>query len=173
MRISDLGYVGINALTPDIMLHLRQDIANRGLRIQHQTTADYWDNGIGITTNNYKFYFNNLFRADISSVDGAYTQSSDSRLKKDIESMEPVLNKVAQLKPVTFHYNDFVGNGPKSTGFIAQDVELLFPDLVREGDDGYKGLVYDGFAVIAIKAIQEQQKIIDDLLKRIEALESK
>lgn len=173
MRISDLGYVGINDLSPATMLHIKQDIANRCLRIEHQTTTDYWENGIGTTTLNYKFYFNNLFRADISSVDGAYINSSDRRLKQDIESMEPVLNKVAKLNPITFHYADFEGIGPKSTGFIAQDVELLFPDLVREGDDGYKGLVYDGFAVIAIKAIQEQQKIIDDLLKRIEALENK
>ena len=173
MRISDAGYVGINVTTPTQIVHLRQDAANRGFRIQHQSTADYWDNGIGTTTNNYKFYFNNLFRADISSTDGAYTQSSDRRLKQDIEDMSSVLNKVNQLKPTTFHYIDYTGSGPKSTGFIAQDVELLFPDLVREGDDGYKGLVYDGFAVIAIKAIQEQQKIIEDLQKRIEELENK
>jgi endosialidase-like protein len=173
LRIDDLGYVGINVIAPGQLLHLKQTLSNKGLRIEHNSATDYWENGVGVTTKNYKFYYNNLFRADISSTDGAYTQSSDRRLKQDIEDMSSVLNKVNQLKPTTFHYIDYAGSGPKSTGFIAQDVEPLFPDLVRETDDGYKGLVYDGFAVIAIKAIQEQQKIIEDLQKRIEELENK
>ena len=171
MRITDIGRVGINELTPDMMLHIKQDVSNKALRMEHQSTTEYWENGIGVTTKNYKFYYNNLFRADISSVDGAYTQSSDRNLKKDIDDMESVLDKVKQLKPSTFNYVDFNGIGPKSIGFIAQDVESIFPDLVRDGDDGYKGLVYDGFAVIAIKAIQEQQKIIEELQKKIEMLE--
>jgi endosialidase-like protein len=171
VRITDIGRVGINELTPDQMLHLKQDVANKGFRIEHQSATDYWENGIGTTTKNYKFYYNNLFRADISSVDGAYTQSSDRRLKKNIQDLEPVMEKVSQLKPATFHYLDNNGLEPSSTGFIAQDVEQLFPDLVRDTDDGYKGIVYDGFAVIAIKAIQEQQKIIEELKQRIEELE--
>jgi hypothetical protein len=173
IRVNATGYVGINELTPDMMLHVKQDLANKSIRHEHQSTADYWDNGVGTTTKNYKFYYNNLFRADISSTDGAYTNSSDRRLKKDIVYMNSILDKVAKLKPATFKFIDNDGSAPKSTGFIAQEVEELFPELVRETDDGYKGLVYDGFAVIAIKAIQEQQKIIEDLQKRIEELEKR
>lgn len=171
MRINDAGQVGINQLSPDQMLHIKHNVANKCIRLEHQSASDYWENGVGTTTKNYKFYYNNLFRADISSVDGSYTQSSDRNLKKDIKDMESVLDKVKQLKPSTYNYIDFNGIGPKSMGFIAQDVEPIFPDLVRDGDDGYKGLVYDGFAVIAIKAIQEQQKIIEELQKKIEMLE--
>ncbi|MDB3906535.1 hypothetical protein N9355_03600 [Crocinitomicaceae bacterium] len=72
LRINEIGRIGINQLSPDQMLHIKQDAANRGLRIEHQSTTDFWDNGIGTTTKNYKFYYNNLFRADISSTDGAY-----------------------------------------------------------------------------------------------------
>ena len=82
-----------------------------------------------------------------------------------------MMEKVSQLKPLTFQYLDNSGQEPSTTGFIAQDVEQLFPDLVRDTDSGYKGIVYDGFAVIAIKAIQEQQKIIEELKQRIEELE--
>jgi hypothetical protein len=173
LRINEQGYTGINTLSPELMLHLKQDVANRGLRIEHQSTTEYWENGIGLNTKNYKFYYLGVTKADISSVDGAYTTFSDRKLKQDIQNISPVLDKVNQLKPVTFHYIDYKGNGPRSTGFISQDVEKLFPDLVREGDNGYKGLVYDGFAVIAIKAIQEQQKIIEQLQKRIEELENR
>ena len=171
MRINASGHVGINTTSDDMMLFVRQDVANRGIRTQHQSTTDYWDTGVGTTTKNYKFYYNNLFRADISSVDGAYTMSSDKRLKKDIEYMAPVLDKVNQLDPATYYYIDTENeDAPRSLGFVAQDVEPLFPDLVRTTDNGYKGLVYDGFAVISIKAIQELDQKITEMQMEIEAL---
>jgi hypothetical protein len=172
MRINDAGYVGINSTAPGMMLHIRQDIANRGLRIQHETATDYWDNGIGVTTKNYKFYYNNLFRADISSTDGAYTQSSDRRLKRDIAPLGNVLDKVMQLQPSTYQYIDNAVEDPRSTGFVAQDVEPLFPDLVREVDDGYKGIVYDGFAVVSIRAIQELNEKVEQLQAELNALKN-
>ena len=61
----------------------------------------------------------------------------------------------------------------KIIGFLAQDVQVLFPELVKHREDEYLGLNYDDFGVIAIKAIQEQQKIIDELLERIKELEDK
>ncbi|MEZ5082842.1 MAG: tail fiber domain-containing protein [Bacteroidales bacterium] len=173
IRISEIGRVGINELSPEMMLHIKQDVANLAIRFEHQNTADQWQNGIGTSTKNYKFYYNNLSRADISSVDGAYVATSDIKLKKEIHSLEPVLSKVIQLKPATYYYIDNTNNaGPRSTGFIAQEVEELFPDLVRESDDGYKGLVYDGFAVISIKAIQELNDKITLLEQEIEELKT-
>ncbi len=56
VRITDIGRVGINELTPDMLLHIKQDVSNKGLRIEHNSTTDYWENGIGVTTKNYKFY---------------------------------------------------------------------------------------------------------------------
>jgi hypothetical protein len=63
-------------------------------------------------------------------------------------------------------------------GFIAQDVEKQFPQLVNQMD-GYLGVNYSGFSVLAIKAIQEQQEIIekqqsviDQLLERVTKLEA-
>ena len=104
-----------------------------------------------------------MFRADISSVDGFYTQSSDRRLKKDIKNMNSVLTKAGNLKPSTDYMIDDIKKSGRSVGFIAQEVELLFPELVREADEGFMGLVYDGVAVIAIKAIQKQKTQIDAL----------
>lgn len=170
MRITDLGRVGINELTPEMMLHIKQDAANRGFRIEHQTATDHWDNGIGTTTKNYKFYYNDLFRADISSVDGAYTQSSDRRLKKDIVYMGSVLERIMQLKPATYNYIDNEPGSVRSTGFVAQEVADVFPNLVRDMEDGYKGVVYDGFAVVSIRAIQELNEKVTQLKKEIEIL---
>ena len=171
MRIDHTnGYIGIGTGLPSQMIHIKQTIANKGIRIEHQSTNDYWENGVGTTTKNYKFYHNNIFRADISSVDGSYAQSSDRRLKRDIKYMDNVLNEVLQLKPSTYFYKDNPDTKIRSTGFIAQEVEEFFPMLVRELDDGYKGLVYDGFAVISIKAIQELNDKITQMQLEIDGL---
>ena len=84
--------------------------------------------------------------------------------------MQPVMNKVMQLEPSTYHYIDNPADAQRSTGFVAQDVEPLFPNLVRTTDDGYKGIVYDGFAVISIKAIQELNRKIEALEAEVKAL---
>ncbi len=167
------GYVGVGTITPGISFHIKQVTANRALRIEHESNTNYWENGIGVSTGNYKFYYNGAFKSDISSVDGAYVQASDLRLKRDIEVMEPVLAKVALLKPYTYHYIDNAADAVRSTGFVTQDVEQVFPNLVRETDNGFKGLVYDGFAVISIKAIQELQAEIELLKQEINSLKKK
>ena len=163
--ITEEGYVGVNRTLPEMMVHIKQEIANRSLRHEHQSTTDFWDNGIGTTTKNYKFYYNNLFRADISSVDGSYTQASDGRLKRNVEPLPSVLDQVKRLKPSSYFYVDSAENAPRSIGFVAQEVEPFFPNLVRESDEGFKSLVYDGFAVISIKAIQE----VDQKVSHLEA----
>ena len=84
-----------------------------------------------------------------------------------------------QLQPKTYHFTN--GDDPRrSYGFLAQEVEKLFPEFVFSSEGGLKGIAYSNFSVIAVKAIQEQQQIIDrqqiqlnELLKRIEALEKK
>lgn len=172
VRITDTGRVGINELTPDMLLHIRQDVSNKGIRIQHNSTTDYWENGIGVTTKNYKFYYNNLFRADISSVDGSYTQSSDRRLKRNITSLDSVLARVRKLTPSSYQLVDSADDSAKSIGFIAQDVRPLFPELVRMVDDGDSmGLVYDGFAVISIQAIKEMAERMDQMQRQLDDLE--
>ena len=61
-------------------------------------------------------------------------------------------------------------------GFIAQEVQDYFPELVHENIDDKTGesfytLNYDGITVVAVKAIQEQQEIIEQLASRIKDLE--
>ena len=55
-------------------------------------------------------------------------------------------------------------------GFIAQEMEAIIPEVVN-GEDGSKGLAYGHLTAVLVKAIQEQQTIIDDLKSRIETLE--
>ncbi|MEO5564107.1 MAG: tail fiber domain-containing protein [Chitinophagaceae bacterium] len=166
--------VGIGTTTPTTKLTVKQDIANRGIMWQHETLTDSWTVGIGTNTLNCRFEFNGVLRGQISSVDGTYITGSDMRYKEAIEVVPDVLSRTLQLKPFSYYYKDsrqFAQH--RSIGFIAQEVEKLFPEMVYDIDGGYKGINYAGFAVVAIKAVQEQQEKIASLEARLQKLEAK
>lgn len=109
--------------------------------------------------------------------DSNWDFSSDQRLKKDIEDEQPLLEKVMQLKVKRYNWKWGDPNlQRKDYGFIAQEVQPLFPDLVTSTyheklGAGTLALGYTSFGVIAIKAIQEQQMQIvrqQDLLEQQE-----
>jgi len=165
MRIDKNGNVGIGTITPGAKLHVKQVIGNVGIRTEHHNTADYWETGVGTNSLNYKFLYNSTIVADIDHSTGSYNVLSDKRLKTDISEMKNVIEKVKKLKPVYYRYKTAPHN-KLSMGFIAQDVEVLFPESVSRFEDSdsgiiYKGLRYDDFGVIAVKAIQEQQQQIE------------
>jgi hypothetical protein len=109
--------------------------------------------------------------AYILDTTGEYVVNSDERLKRDIEPLPSVLDNVMQLQASSYQFvNQSNQDTRRSIGFIAQDVQPLFPELVSE-KDGTLGLSYAQFAVVAIKAIQEQQAEIEELRARLEALE--
>ncbi len=59
----------------------------------------------------------------------------------------------------------------RQLGLIAQDVEKIFPELVRTDDKGYKAVSYEKLTVILLESLKEQQKQIDEQNERIERLE--
>lgn len=99
--------------------------------------------------------------------------ASDAALKTDVVAYEPVLDRVMKLRPVRFTWK---ADGSHGSGFIAQEVEGLFPDLVHEGlvtaatGRPMKSVVYDRFGMLAIAAIKELKTTYD---ARLAALEQK
>lgn len=162
MTLSTSGYFGIGALNPSIKLHVKQNIPNKAIELQHEVQDDFWTIGIGTNTLNCRFEFNGTPKAQISSFDGSYVIGSDLRLKETVEPLSSLLVKIMQLKPCMYFYKDTRNKAKnRSIGFIAQEVEKIFPEMVYDMDGGYKGVNYSAFAVIAIKAIQEQQNNIE------------
>jgi hypothetical protein len=100
-----------------------------------------------------------------------FYSSSDARLKENITELPPQLANIMALKPSKFDFID----GPKDcTGFIAQEVENVYPDAIGETPDGFKTI--GGISIMEtrlIKAIQEQQTLIENLTTRLNALEGK
>jgi len=97
-----------------------------------------------------------------------FYSSSDARLKENIVELEPQLANIMALKPSKFDFID----GPKDcTGFIAQEMETVYPDAIGETPDGYKTI--GGISIMEtrlIKAIQEQQALITQLQADVAAL---
>ena len=85
-----------------------------------------------------------------------YSCSSDMRLKKDIETVEgDALPLLAQLRAVTYRWNAELESDPTHVGFIAQDIEQVFPEFVSTNADGYKTVAFGGLMPYMIKGIQE------------------
>jgi hypothetical protein len=183
--------VGINNPIPTTDLHIIQqtDASGdkvRGIRLQRSVNANHWRTMID-PSNNYIFEYNDNLYSYVEPVGGAFVNPSDQRLKTDINPLPDVLDKLLLLQPKTYQYIATKDAGRLSYGFLAQDVEKLFPDFVFSSENGIKGIAYSNFSVIAVKAIQEQQQQIEEqkqkidqqqlqieeMLKRIEFLEKK
>lgn len=96
-------------------------------------------------------------------ADSTITASSDRRLKENIETIPNALEKVQAITGVTFDRNDLEDS--RQTGVIAQDVEAVLPEAVRENDEGIKSVAYGNMVGLLIEAIKELKAEIDELKK--------
>ncbi|MEM8967952.1 MAG: tail fiber domain-containing protein, partial [Bacteroidota bacterium] len=179
MTFDGNGNVGVRVDNPTARLHIGQrgQSVGRGLRFSDGTANEDWDITHGFSL---RLHYGGELRGFFNANTGAYVQSSDGRMKQGAENLDQVLPQLKQLHPLTYRYRN-ARTSEKTIGFVAQEVSPLFPELVHysEADDIY-GIDYVGFSVVAIKAIQEQQIIIEaqqqsinTLLKRLETLEAK
>jgi hypothetical protein len=100
----------------------------------------------------------------------AFYTTSDARLKENIVDLPSQLSNIMALRPVEFDYKASKGH---QIGFIAQEVQQIYPDLISENADGYLSLSgLDKNASRLIKAIQELKALVDAQAVRIAALES-
>ncbi len=87
--------------------------------------------------------------------------SSDERLKTNITGLSSVLETLQNIETVTYNWKANP-NGNQQIGFIAQNLEQYFPEMVREGHDGYLQVNYATMTPILTKAIQELDlKLVD------------
>ncbi len=137
----------------------------------------------------------------VTSIGGyvGWTNLSDKRFKKDVTENVPGLDFILKLKPVTYHLDmdriaeylhtpdslrlpdsERIKGEMLQSGFIAQDVENAANELgfdfsgvdKPKNENDFYGLRYAEFTVPLVKAVQEQQKIIEEQNARIKALEN-
>jgi hypothetical protein len=124
--------------------------------------------GIGTITQSEKLHVIGNILAS-----GSITASSDIRLKTNIK---PIKNSLLRVLKTQGTIHDRIDTGDKNQiGFIAQDLEKVFPELVKTEDteEALKSVNYGAMTAVLVEAIKSQQKLIKKLEKRILILESK
>jgi hypothetical protein len=201
MRINSSGNVGINKSPENFaQLEVKADtdgkaallLDSNGLTQPAYTIYEVggssgWENGMLGTGDSYAFAFS---YGDISTssnhrmrltsggdlhVDGdvvAYsTTISDKRLKDNVKPLESSLDKVMNLKGVEYVWNNGIRKGQKDIGFIAQEVEEVIPEIVREKqvifneEEKYKTVDYEKITAVLVEAVKE-------LTAKVERLEN-
>lgn len=143
MIIDQNGNVGIGSATPAYKLDVAGDINATG-----------------------------CVRGSAGIVSGGGTCSSDERLKRDINYYANSLDKIVQLKPASYgwkksEYSWLKPLPEKENGLIAQDVEKVFPHLVKTDEKGFKTISYSiEFEMHLIQSIKEL-KVLHDREKSV------
>jgi hypothetical protein len=128
----------------------------------------------------FAFYIDNTssnilnVRCDGSTYNttGVWGTISDQRLKENIVDATPKLDNLLQLKVRNFNFtND--ENKTKQIGFVAQEIEQVFPSLVSEDAEGTKAVKTTVLLPMLVKAIQELKAIVDTQTTKIAELEAK
>ena len=88
--------------------------------------------------------------------------SSDSRFKDDVVVIPNALDKVDQIRGVTYVRND-IPDKSRHAGVIAQEVEAVLPEVVSTNEKGYKLVAYDNMIGLLVEAIKELKAEVDAL----------
>jgi len=99
--------------------------------------------------------------------------SSSRKFKKDIAPLSVDMKKFMSLQPVSFKWNEkSASEGKADNGLIAEEVEKIDPALAVYNDNGeIEGVDYQKVNIMLLKVVQDQEKKIEELEKRINKLE--
>ncbi|WP_339815464.1 tail fiber domain-containing protein, partial [uncultured Imperialibacter sp.] len=89
--------------------------------------------------------------------------NSDIRLKENIKPLDSPLDKILASEGLSYNYKADADT-EIHFGVIAQEIEKLFPHMVKEDSRGYKSVNYTELIPVLIEAIKEQQKLIEKLM---------
>ena len=126
------------------------DNVSGNLRIASGSTTAATFSGANVT-------FAGTLASGAITSSGDVTAFSDMRIKHDIETIEGALAKVSDMRGVYFKRND----GEAGTGVIAQEVENILPEVVKDGE--YKSVAYGNMVGILIEAIKELKAEVEKL----------
>lgn len=140
------------------------------------TPAGNFGMGVNNPTNKLEVSGNIYATGDVTLACGASLFAlggcSDIRYKKDISPLENSLTKILKLQGVKYNWKQdefptMSFNDRRQIGFIAQEMEKVFSEIVNTNDKGYKSIDYAKLTPVLVEAIKEQQEIIERLQSTI------
>ncbi len=162
LEISDMGSSNLG-LDGDVVPYSG---STSGYDLGNNVAGEYWDDVVALE----------------------YITFSDRNTKDEVKSISHGLSDIMKLRPVSYRYKKEVSADDKiKLGLIAQEVEEVIPEAVVNDDvdvdaetgekiitkGQYKGMNYDQLIPVLIKAVQEQQAIIEDLKREIDQIKTK
>jgi hypothetical protein len=197
------GGVGIGTNAPSAMLHVVNSTGYAGrfdgglyvpgpIVVDNKVQAEDSD-GLYFASDEgtIRMHVNNNGNIGIHTTSAAYPldvsgtircssviETSDDRLKTNVQTLDNALEKVERLRGVSFQWNaegESVGAtaGEKQIGVLASEVEQVFPELVSSPEDGYKSVDYTKLTAVLIEAVKEQQEMIEELRAEVEELKGR
>lgn len=103
----------------------------------------------------------------VSTGDITAYHTSDENLKDNIELIQQPIDKIKQIKGVSFDWNDKSEHTGHDIGVIAQDIEKILPEIVATRDNGFKAVRYEKLVALLIEAVKDQQSQIDELKAKL------
>jgi hypothetical protein len=165
--LSGDGNLGIGTTNPQRPLHITR---GGGIRIDDPSIGGRFFQIFFESGNGTIIFYHQNGNGQFMRQDGNWFHNSDVALKENVAGLSGVLDKVMRLRPVSFDWK--AGKLP-GLGFIAQEVEPVFPELIAEHEGPetgkLKGLPYSAFGVLAIAALQELKGQYDARIRGLEA----
>jgi hypothetical protein len=159
------GNVGIGTASPSAQLEVVLPSGSNGqiIRMARSAGAYAWGIGVDSSNSNFNFYNNGgTSVANINNSTGAYTATSDERLKENISDSDNAIEKVLQIKVRKYDWKDT--DIKEDFGFVAQELFEVLPQYVSEGDEDRNwGVAKSELVPLLVKSIQELKAEIDSL----------
>jgi hypothetical protein len=190
------GYVGLGTTNPAYTLDVAGDVniikGLSGSALHCNNAQAIWYNGTYFSWGydaEYNYFADKVTIGNASNpsymlyVQGsAYAtgswNSSDVRFKKNILPIINSIERIMKIRGTSFkfrndEFRDYQFDEGTQFGFIAQELESIFPEVVKTESNGYKSVNYNGMIPVLVEAIKEQQRQIEELQKEIALLKSK
>ena len=173
------GKVGIGRATPTSLLEVAHldgapSFSNRtnAFSIRNIGNGRSWQ-FYSHSTGYLELYNDGAHKGSFNPSSGVYATVSDRRLKKDITPLDNgTLQKVLQLNPVSYYMKDQTDTNI-NLGLISQEVQELFPSITHYSkEQDILSLSYTELIPVLIKALQEQQTIIENQNSKMSTFES-
>jgi len=137
--------------------------------------TDFTSDPNNATNYGYRFRLTNNTNIYTIFSNGTTSARSDERFKKDIETTrDGYAEDLAKLRVVKYRWHNAEESSPKELGFIAQEVEAVFPNMISTemNDDGIdvKSIKTSVFIPMLVKAIQELKAELDTVKTELAAL---
>lgn len=167
--VADSGKVGIGSTTPSEKLSVQGNLLVSGNIINPKIT------GLSNSTagTDKILCVTSTGQVMIDNGGNCFSNYSDINLKKNIATVTSVLEKVSQLNTVNFNWIDEDRGTSTQLGYIAQDVQKVFPEVVKEDGNGFLKVNYVSLSAIYTNAIKELLEKVLGITSRVDKLEAR